>query len=672
MAVKRNADGTIDINEFENHLKASSRQEGYLEIIMFTPDPNVRLKNITSDDKLDICNIDTVGDIRKYTNITVATLEENLWLLNSRFPVYQNGKIDGYISNSMSNSEGVFETNPKITIQLNNTAEAENFSVILNPAVPTGYPKSMKIYCYDQNDNQIGMFTKDLIWQEDSGEVDEDNNPIYITKTLDTLPSVNFEFNLDNLYKVECEFIGTRFGNRRIRVSSIMFGKTLYLNQDQVLNVEFTDKTSFVPDTLPSRTFSFDLNNYDSTYNVDNPENGYLLLDKQTRVQFRNGYNVAGYVYNEDGTVKFDSEFNLPIVNNEEGLEEIEWDDWKELRLINVSANADESATFECGSILDVMTETYTQEVFEGNNRTVEYITNNILAFENLDASTVEWSSDDNMKSYKDYLIDTVLPELSCREIIQRLAFSIGATILIKDNGKIKFANLNLKDPSTFTHSFNWTYSDFESIPAAEQLESITDITELSMPKYYSTLKKDGDVSYQSRNDQTIITTVECTAVSQEVTYSECLANAARISEKDTSGATMRDDYHLYARRGIINLAGLLPGKTASVDIIGYPIETKTVQERNVTSDSLVLETQLLKEDPKNSKNEEMIKTKYAEWYKKKFKYTITTRGEPLVDAGDYGIIQTQFSEKMPVYILQNHWTFDGTWAGDMEVIALG
>lgn len=667
MAIKRNADGTINMTEFENHLKASLRQEGYLEIIMFTPDPNVRLNSITSDDKLDICNIDSVGDIKKYTNITVATLEENLWLLNSRFPVYQNGKVDGYISNSISNSNGEFITNPKITVQLSSAAEAENFSIILNPAVPTGYPKTIKLHCYDKDNNQIGVFAKDLLWTEDSGETDEEGNILYITKTLETLPSVNFELNLNNLYKVECEFVGTRFGNRRVRVSSIMFGKTIYLNQNQILKAEFTDKTSFVPDTLPSRTFSFDLNNYDGTYNVDNPDNSYLSLNKQTRVQFRIGYNVAGYEYNEDGTVKFDSINNLPIVNREEGLEEIEWDDWKELRLMNVSANADESATFECGSILDVMTETYTQEVFEGANRTVEYITNNVLLFEGLDEGTVEWSSDDDSKSYKDYQINTILPEVSCREIIQRLAFSIGATILIKDNGKIKFANLNLNKPESFTHNFTWDYKDFESIPAAEQLESINNISELSMPKYYSTLKQDGNISYKGHENQTIITTVECTSVSQEITYGECLANAARISEKDTSGATLRDDYRLFARRGIINLAGLATGQTASVDIIGYPIETKTIQERNVTSDSLVLETDLMKEDQGNK-----IKSKYAEWYKKKFKYNITTRGEPLVDAGDYGIIQTQFSERMPVYILQNHWSFDGAWSGDMEVIALG
>lgn len=38
---------------------------------------------------------------------------------------------------------------------------------------------------------------------------------------------------------------------------------------------------------------------------------------------------------------------------------------------------------------------------------------------------------------------------------------------------------------------------------------------------------------------------------------------------------------------------------------------------------------------------------------------------------GDHGVIETQFTEKKPVYILQNEWSFDGTWSGNMEVIAL-
>lgn len=667
MAVKRDSTtGVIDMNEFENHLKARLRQEGYIDLIISTPDPNIRINSITSNDKLDISNIDALSDIKNYTDITVATLEENLWLLNGRFPIYQNGTIDGYISKTISNENGEFETNPQITVQLNNTSEVENFSIILNPAVPTGYPNSIIVRCYDSGDNLLRETKKDLVSREDTGEVDEDENPIYRDKVLDTLPSVNFEFEnkLQNVYRVECEFVGTRYGNRRIRVSSVMFGKTLLLNQDKILSASYSDKTSFVPDTLPTRTFSFDLNNYEGVYNVDNPENSYLSLDSRTRVRFRNGYNVGGYEYNEDGTVKMVNGF--PLVNNEHGLTEIEWDDWKELRLIRVSANADESATFECGSILDVMDKPYTQEIFDGKDRKVGDIATNILNFEGLDESTIEWSSDNSGKSYRDYEIDTIVPELSCREIIQRLAFSIGATILIKDNGKIKFANLDLNKPTSFTHHFDWNYTDFESIPAAEQLESITDIDELSIPKYKSYTEQSGDITYGSHSNLSIIATVECNTISQEVTYSECRPIAARISEKDTSGAQIRDDYRLFSRRGVINLAGLGIGATATVEIIGYPIKTEVKQERSVTNQSLVLETKLIKEDP-----DDIIKKKYLEWYKKKFKYNITTRGEPLVDAGDYGIIQTQFTQKMPVYILQNNWRFDGTWSGDMEVIAL-
>ena len=120
-----------------------------------------------------------------------------------------------------------------------------------------------------------------------------------------------------------------------------------------------------------------------------------------------------------------------------------------------------------------------------------------------------------------------------------------------------------------------------------------------------------------------------------------------------------------------------MAGTEAKIEILGYPIKTKQLQERNVTSDSLVLDTQIMQYDVSTYNQggtvaqTEQIKRKYLEWYKRKFKYTFTSRGEPLVNAGDYGIIQTQFTEQMPVYILQNHWTFDGAWDGDMEVIAL-
>ena len=713
MAVHRDEFGNLDRVDFENHLKARTRKEGYIDIIMYTPDTNIQISSVTSNDKLSICNIDAITDLDKYNSGIVATLEENLWLLDGRFIVYQGTPIDGYISESVSNENGEFETNPKMRVNLAHVSNVENFSVMLNPAVPSAYPKSIIVHCYNASDTEVATFTEKIEWEDTSG-----------SHILETLPSVNFEINTNNISYLEIEFVKTRFRYRRIRVSTIMFGKTIYLDQNAVLNIDFDDKTSYVCDTLPSRTFSFDVNNYDGFYNIDNPENGYINLTRQTRIRFRNGYNVFGYEYNPDGTVKMEDEFEyttieqpvyddkgnpvvdedgnpvthyvgvatvkranaFPVINHELGEgTEIEWDNWKELRLMDVSANADESATFTCGSLLDVMEETYTTDIYSNDERRVAEIVNDILVYEGFDLNSVEFSTDPNGSNFGDYRINAPIPEVTCKEVLQLLAFSVGATLLIKDNGHIKFANLNISDPTTFTNSYTWHYTDFESIPAAEQLNTINNLSQISMPKYYAGLEQKGNINDFVANNSAITTgnvysnckviaTATCTSVSNEITYSDAYVIGARLSDENSQSvlqAISLGTIRLYSKRGLISLIGFSGGEEVKVEIIGYPIEIKTIQERNVTSNSLVLNTQVMQYDITVNNTSEYIKRKYLEWYKKKFKYTYNGRGEPLVNAGDYGVIQTQFSAEMPVYILRNHWTFDGTWSGDMEVIAL-
>jgi len=688
--------GEINRQEFENHLKTPTRKEGYIEIIMYTPDTNIQIASVSTDDKLNICDLTALTNIDRYNSNTIATLEENLWLLNGRYIIYQGGTIDGYISNSISDSNGEFATKPTMTVQLSHTYNIENFSVILNAAVPSGYPKDIKVSCYDDNDNLLKAVTTNIEWQEPTGEVDEEDQPIYRTKILDSLPSVNFEINQTGVDHLIIEYGDTRFRNRRIRVSSLMFGKTIVLDQNQITNVDYTDKTSYVCDTLPSRIFKFDVNNYDSIYNIDNPDNGYVKLNRQTRIRFRNGYNVWGYVYDDNGYVIMENDTSV-IDFEQEGIE-IEWDNWKELRLMDVSANADESATFTAGSLLDIMEDTYTEEYYTGEDRTVREIVEHILTFEGLDLNSVEWSSDNIKKPTYDtnhvllpydqwedtefaaYTIDTSIPETSCKQAIQLLAFTVGATILIKDNGHLRFAHLDISDNNTFTNCYEWDYGDFISIPAAEQLPSVTQLSKLSLPKYYGKLNNSGTetvvvngITYQNCS---VITTITCNVMHTETTYEDCVPVGARMANDDVSGATLAST-ELYTHRGIVNLGGYVAGTDAKVEILGYPIEIKSVQERNVSTDSLVLDTQIMNYDPSSYNSDstinetEQIKRKYLEWYKKKFKYTIATRGEPLVNAGDYGYIQTQFTGRMPVYILQNHWTFDGAWEGDMEVIAL-
>lgn len=451
MAVYRDALGNISKQEFENHLKATVRKENYMEILMYTPDPNIQIASVLSNDKSSVCNINSIIDINKYTSSTIATLEENLWLLNGRFINYQGNPVDGYISNSISDENGDFEENPTMNVQLSHPSNVENFSVILNSSVPTGYPKDITIHCFDENDNLIDTYIEYIEWQEDTGEVDDEDQPIYRIKLLDTLPSVNFTINEENVDHLTIEFGSTRFKHRRIRVSSIMFGKTLVFDQNAIINADYSDKTSYVCDTLPSRVFNFTLNNYDGFYNIDNPENSYLSLDSKTRIRFRIGYNVYGYQYDENGYVVMEN--GKPVANySEEGIE-IEWDNWKELRFKDISINADESVTFTAGSLLDIMEDTYTKEMYSGGARTLQEIAEDVLISQGLDLNSIEWSSDGIKKptynggqllpyeqwddtAYNEYTVNTPMPEVPCKQIIQLLAFSVGATILIKDNGK--------------------------------------------------------------------------------------------------------------------------------------------------------------------------------------------------------------------------------------------
>ena len=600
----------------QKYLNIPIRAEGYIDIIMYAQDAKVNIANISSNSVNTYSNIETLKDIKSYTNTTIATLEENMWLLNGRFPNPTPGvRYNGYISNEVSDEQGNFTTNPKIDIELATISEIESFSLILNSAVPSGYPKQIKCTFYN-GETILTDITQDLT-------------------TVDTLPNVIFDVNQENVTKVTVEFIGTRRGKRRIRLSNLMFGRVINLDQNQVISTDYTDKCSYVPDSIPSRIFSFTMNNYNQIYNIDNPENGYINLDRNTVVLIRNGYNIFGY---DEENQRMD---------NPDKFQQIEWDDWKELRLLNITTS-DDTCTFECGSVLDMMEDTYTNETFI-NNRSVESITDTLMQFEGLPDNTVIFSNDDNGKSYGAYTINTVLPELPVRELIQLLAFSVGATLLIQDDGTIKFANLKLNDLNSFTNHHEFSYKDFASVPAAEQLENTTNI---SLPKYNSTTEND-------------VTEIVRTTVAQnqvEITYSECVPVSALPENKVVP-------ISMFCKRANLNISVSEAEPQIEVTIMGHKISTVETQERSVTKDTLIIDTKLMKEDPGDK-----IKEKYKSWYSKKFKYTMDTRGEPLVDAGDIAKIQTPFSGEDQLingYVLQNHIAFDGSWSGDMEVVKL-
>ena len=602
----------------QKYLDVKTRNESYIDLFMLVQDTNIRITNVSSNDLLSYSDISSIIDLDRYTSETMATLEENEWILDGAFYNPETGRLyDGYVSNSMSDDNGDFEINPTITLDLLQGYKTEYFSIVFNPSVKSAYPKQL-IIKFLNNSEQVGSQTINL---------DE----------VDTLPNLVIETGLGEtlVNQVQLEFVGTQVRHRRIRVSTLMFGKLQMFSQDQLVSDDWTDKTSFVADSIPSRTFSFQLVNYDKQYNIDNPDNKLPIMNRNTEVVLRWGYNIAGY--NEE------TGENENYGNNVQ----IEWTDFKHLRLLGVSTTDDGLVEFECGSVLDMMEDIYDRDVFV-SNRTVRNIVSDLLDFSGVSSDTVIYDGD-----FGDFVIDVPLPEAPVRELIQLCAFACGATLMILDNGKIRFADISLTNPQI---KQLYDFSGFITEPRAEQLEHTSNI---SLKAYHSEIE----------NDVTSITTQTVYTREVDITYQATYGPTATIISGN--GQIVSGMYYATRCHLVLNLPD---DNGVEIEITGRRINTIETPDKSVTNDTLILDSQLMKEDTNGE-----IKQKYIEWYDKRFKYIVTTRGEPLINAGDFIQIQTPFTQVQnnqvinpkTVYVLQQNMSFCEGWQGDMEVIVL-
>lgn len=468
------------------------------------------------------------------------------------------------------------------------------------------------------------------------------------------------------------------------------FGTLIPVNKNDIISAEYTDKASYVSDTLPTKTFKFTLNNYDHSYDIDNPENTTISLDNNTLVFFRSGYNTYGYEKDINDNLVYDEE-GYPIINNPYQLEQIEWEPWRQMILINVSATSGENAIFECGTILDTLNMMTYGGYMDPSVINTEFKYVILAAVRQVLADvgcadvyySIEWGQDNILDSngrttnyYVYYITEPAAVmdvPIAIKEYLQLVALSVGATLLVKNNGNLRYAGLDIDQPETFTNHHNWTYRDFEEIPEPEQLESLETLDDLYFPQ--RTVTSTDDPNKYVHSDLVITSNGD-----MWLDHSLMLPRGYTAWAEQTTQLVHLNVLKYGNTRSYFRVSGYNSSNIGrfGASIQGYPIICSI---KDASSDE---STAKLKLDPKlrtdersrydsngNLITDQAIKTKYLEWYKKKFKYKLKTRGEPLVNAGDYCTIETQFAEEIPGYILQNHWTFDGTWSGDMEVIAL-
>ena len=623
-----------NINLTQTDLNESLRGLTDVDIMMFLPDKNIYFaSNAVTVNKQPLSytsNLQSLIQISRLPQANIATFENNSWILDGSFispsESYGGGgdSYTGYISNDYTDDDGNYSTNPIIKVSLALTAPVvEYLSIKFAGGIDTSYPKTFKIRTYNENDSLI---------KEHSYNMSEQTG----------LPLLVVEIQDNNVRKLEFEFVGTQCPHRRSRLDKIMFGKAEQVDSHYLQSWKIDDKASLVADSIPTKTLTYSIINYEGDYNIDNPGNKIPINYKDALVFFT-------FSMEKDGLWKY-----TPM---------------KTFNLMDISTTPEGIVTFSCGSILDMLTETFDHDIY-GGVRTIPEIMSMLLSFSGVSTDQFELDAE-----YMGYQINIPLPEQPVREIIQRLAFSCGATLTVNDDNKIIFSKRSII-PTSSTPKFMFNQPEpFNSAgvlleePNAEALNHTTNIAMCTYDTKIST--------ETSEIGSANISTISPTRITFSPTVGGIQFDDISLQEQHATLSVSE----IYSQHAIITVNWQEGTATPPIEvkIYGIKAETTKTMPRSADMDTLILDSGLALNIPSNL-DPRFVTTPdpntfyYTDWYGAKFKYVCKTRNEYLIKAGDIVLFETPFSNGEPNrvgYVLRNSYS-DNEESGEMEVITVG
>ena len=623
-----------NINLTQTDLNQSLRGLTDVDIMMFLPNKEVIFpSNAVTANTQSLqytTNLQSVVEFSSLPQANIATFENNSWILDGSFispsTIYGGGgdSYTGYISNDMTNDSGNYSTNPILTVSFAATiSNIEYLSIKFAGGIDTSYPKIFKIRTYNESDTLIREHTIDMSTQT--------GLPLLVTEIQDA-----------NVRKVEFEFVGTQCPHRRSRLNKILFGKAEQVDTYYLQSWKIDDKASLVADSIPTKSLTYNIIDYDGDYNIDNPALNNKLPDN-----YKDALVFFTFSMEKDGLWKY-----APT---------------KTFNLLDVSTTSEGIVTFTCGSLLDTLTATYDKDIYTGV-RTIDTIINQLLAFSDVNASQCV------LNEFSSYEINVPLPELPVREIIQRLAFSCGATLTVDDDNRIIFSKKNIiPDNNTSKFMFNQP-EPFDSagvLLKEPHAEALANTTNIGMYTYDSVIE----------NEVTELGTANVSVINQtKITFSPAAGTAAIDTTYLQEQFATAVPIEIYSQHALVVVGWDTTQSTLPIKVrmLGNKVITTQSIPKTATQDTLLLDSGMTYEVPVNLKkpsiNPDTNTFYYTDWYGAKFKYICNTRNEYLVKAGDIILFETPYSNGEPIrvgYVLRNSYS-DTENNGEMEVITVG
>lgn len=190
-----------------------------------------------------------------------ASLEHNMWTLDSAKTLMAANEPVGWWSEAISNSDATYEEAPYIFVYFGGYA-ISTIGITLNfDAAAQIFPTVIRLTTYDE-DGQTILKTTDF----------ENNKAAAV-----------LQFQADNYYYLKIEFIESCFPGYRVRLSEIIFGIEKHYDRDSIENVRLIHSANITAESIPSAQLEISVDNSDRAYDLLSPQNVFAYLQEGTQ-----------------------------------------------------------------------------------------------------------------------------------------------------------------------------------------------------------------------------------------------------------------------------------------------------------------------------------------------------------------------------------------------------
>lgn len=422
--------------------------------------------------------------------------------------------------------------------------------------------------------------------------------------------------------KIEIYFIESSLPYRRIRVNQLLFGIMETYTDENLISAESKEKTTMINSELPTHTFKFTIDNMNKLFNPDNPQGWYRYILQQQPISYEWGYQL------DDGT--------------------IEWILGGKMLLTGSVEVGENQVSFSTTSLINYLTKVYKKGVYNSSGRSLYDLAVDVLEDSNIDSSQYNlWSG---LKSIK---TDAPLPKLEARQLLQIIA-TTGNCILFTNRENV----INIQPFNYVLNPDGMSYDFITSNPVVKvQSELHNTII------YINHYSKEDNVSELFKNESLEITGTKTIEIEYDL--------ATDISATITGGTIVSANY--YGRYAILKITNT-GEDTISLKVTGKKINnSQTIDSKQFNDDGENIEykNDLITQMVESSK-ETKLKDFIGNWYNNRNIYSFENRGDIVKDTREIIPIETDFSNSLIGYLVENNINYDGAWSGNSVVVKVG